>query len=183
MNKWWLVVLSVILSAPLALAAEPATMFGRVWQTIMSIGNLSFLGLSDGSVVVAFTRVLIWILLFTVFFAVMLSLGAGGATPGRPTAAAAFSFLNRNQAIIVAGVIATIGAVFMPAQVLLATGAGWATAISLILVGLPVVGVWWALMNWPAGHDTRATLFLKFLMCLLLFWVLSAMRFHLARMI
>src|SRR3989344_2843319 len=156
MKKKWLAAFVGIISIPLVLADLNST-FGGVWQTILSIGNLSFLGLSDGSVVVAFTRILIWILLFTIFFAaalLVLGPGSGGGTTFRTS-----NLLTRGQSGIVAGVIATIGTVFMPAQVLLATGAGWATFISLVLIGLPVVGVWWALMNWPAGPDTRATLF------------------------
>lgn len=182
MKKGWIAILAAMASLPVALAADLSV--NGVWQTVLSIGNLGFLGLSDGSVVAAFTRILIWILLFTVFFGVMTTMGAGAAAAAGGGARGSFSFLNRGQAGVVAGVVATIGAIFMPTQVLLATGAGWATVISLVLIGLPIVGVWWALLNWPgAGRETRATLFLKFLLCLLLFWVLSAMRFHLARMI
>jgi hypothetical protein len=177
MNKKWLMGIISALSIPVALGDIGGTL-SNVWFKILSFGNLSFLGLSDGSVVVAFTRLLIWILLFTVFFAVLTAFkGRDGKGP--------FGWINRNQAMVVAGVVATIGAIFMPASVLLATGAGWATAIALILVGGPVVGLAYLLWSIPGegNKETRGTVFLKLLICLLLFWILSAMKFHVSRML
>ena len=83
--------------------------------------------------------------------------------------------------------MATITAIFLPPEVLLATGTGWATLVALILVGGPVVGVGWLIWQIP-GRDadgnprpeTRATVALKIIICLILFWVLSAMKTHVA---
>lgn len=187
MHKKWLMVLISSVSIPLVLADIPETL-RSVWMKILSFGNLSFLGLSDGSVVVAFTRLLIWIFLFTVFFAVITAFGGQGQG-GQGQNRGVLSFLNRTQAMIVAFVVATIGAVFLPAQVLLATGAGWGTAIGFLLVGGPVVGIGYLLWYIPgkddAGNrrpDTKGTVFLKLILCLLLFWILSAMKFHVSRM-
>ena len=172
-QKWWLAVLS-LLSIPLV-AADTGIM-SNLWYKVLSIGNLSFIGLSDGSIVAAFVRLLIWILLFTVFFAVITGLGGKEGT-------APMSVFNRGQAGIVAAVIATIGAIFLPAQVLLATVAGWATAVSLLLIGGPVVGIGVLLMKYPGqGQETKMTVLIKLVLCLLLFWILTAMKFHVTRM-
>jgi len=175
MKKSWLFGLISLLLIPAALADVGSTLSG-VWWKILSIGNLSFLGLSDGSIVAAMVRILIWILMFTVFFAVMTAFGGSSDR--------ALGFLNRGQSIVIAAVIATIGAVFLPPQILLATGAGWATAIALILIGGPVVGVAFLLWKIPwEGDETRGTLLLKLVLCLLLFWILSVMKVHVAGMV
>ncbi|MDO8656394.1 MAG: hypothetical protein Q7K45_04090 [Nanoarchaeota archaeon] len=171
-TKWWLTVLS-LLSVPFV--AADTGIISTLWYRVLSIGNLSFLGLSDGSIVAAFVRLLIWLLLFTLFFAVITGLGGTKITP--------MSFFNRGQAGIVAAVIATIGAIFLPAQVLLATGVGWATAVALLLIGGPIVGIGVLLMKYPGqGQETKMTVLIKLVLCLLLFWILTAMKFHVTRM-
>ena len=174
MKKSWLFTLMSLLLIPTALADIGQTL-KNVWWKVLSIGDLSFLGLSDGSVVVAITRILIWILMFTVFFAVInFFSGDSGA----------LSFLKKNHAVVVAAAIATIAAIFLPAQVLLATGTGWATAIALILIGGPIVGIAYLLWKIPfEGEETRFTVLLKIALCLLLFWILTAMGHHVGRMI
>jgi len=174
MNTKWLVAVLSLLSLPFV-AAESG-IFSNIWYKVLSIGNLSFLGLSDGSIVAAFVRILIWLLLFTVFFAVIIGLGGKEGT-------APMSFFNRGQAGLIAAIIATIGAIFLPAQVLLATGVGWATAIALLLIGGPVVGIGVLLMKYPGqGQETKMTVLIKLVLCLLLFWILTAMKFHVTRM-
>lgn len=172
-QKWWLAVLSLL---TIPFVAADTGIISTLWYRVLSIGNLSFLGLSDGSIVAAFVRLLIWILLFTVFFAVITGLGGAKGT-------APMSFFNRGQAGVIAAVIATIGAIFLPAQVLLATGVGWATAIALLLIGGPVVGIGVLLMKYPGqGNETKMTVLIKLVLCLLLFWILTAMKFHVTRM-
>ena len=173
-KKWMLIGLLSTLIIPTALADIGSTL-QNVWFRILGVGSLSFLGISDGSLVVAFTRILIWILMFTVFFALTTSLGGAGGS---------LSFLKRNHALVISFVIATIAAVFLPAQVLLATGTGWATAIALILIGGPIVGIAYLLWKIPGeGNETKFTVIVKIILCLLMFWILSAMKFHVGRMI
>lgn len=176
-KKWWL--LGALASLPLALADISSTM-GGVWNSILSVGNLSWLGVSDGGLVVAFTRILLGLLAFTLFFAVITVFGGGKGDAKK----APISFFNRTQAMIVAGILAIMTAVFLPAQVILAVGAGWATAFAFILLFGPVAGVGYFLWSFPfdGRPDTKGTLFLKFILCLLLFWILSAMRYHVARL-
>ncbi len=173
MHKKWLLAVLTLLTIPLV-AAESGIL-SNLWYKVLSIGNLSFLGLSDGSIVAAFVRILIWLLLFTVFFAVITGLGGAKTAP--------MSFFNRGQAGLIAAIIATIGAIFLPAQVLLATGVGWATAIALLLIGGPVVGLGVLLIKYPGqGQETKMTVLIKLVLCLLLFWILTAMKFHVTRM-
>lgn len=177
-KKWWL--LAGLLSIPFALADINSTFMG-IWNKVLSIGNLSFLGVSDGGAVVAFTRILIGILAFTLFFGVITVFGGKGGGKS------ALSFFNKNQAMIVSAVLAVMTSVFLPAEVLLAVGSGWATAMAFVLIGGPIVGIGYMLFNltkWVNnGVETRGIIFLKIMLCLLLFWVLSAMRYHAARLL
>src|SRR3989344_1112921 len=170
MKKMWFV--SVLLAIPFATALDVVGTLGNVWDRILGIGSLNFLGVSAGVGVTALTRILIWILMFTIFFAVMTGLkGATGST------GSIFGLFSRTQAGIVAAVIATIAAIFLPPDVLLATGTGWATAVALLLIGGPIVGLAYLLYTIPGkGQDTKATVFVKLVLCLLLYWILSAMR-------
>ena len=178
-KEWILFGLVFSLVIPTALADVTGTL-GNVWWKIMHVGSLGFLGLAEGTVVVALTRILLWILMFTVFFALIASFSGSGHS---------LSFLKRNHAMVVAGIIATIAAIFLPASVILATGAGWATAVALILVGGPVVGIAYLLWKIPGKDDegnskeTKATVMLKIFLCLLLAWILTAMKYHVGRMI
>ncbi len=165
MKKKWVKLfvynLILLLVIPAALASLGDT-FVSVWQRILSIGTLSFIGLSG---VVPLTRILIWIFIFTAIFATITSLKQ------RPP----FSLFNRAQAGVVAAVVATISAVFMPAPVLLAAGTGWATVVALFLIGGPIVGLGYLLLTFPK-EDTKGTVLLKLVLCLLVFWILSAMK-------
>ena len=172
-----------LLSIPLV-AADFVGTIGNVWNRILGIGGLGFVGVSGGDGVIALTRILIWILLFAVFFAVLTGLGGVGRGADAPRGTGVFGFLNRGQALVVAMVMATIAAIFIPPEVLLATGTGWATAVALILIGGPIVGLAYLLITIPGTDErgtnleTRATLFVKFVVCLLLYWILSAMRHY-----
>ncbi len=165
MKKKWLKLamysLILLLVIPVVLADIGSTL-GNVWQKILSIGTLSFIGISG---VVPLTRILIWIFIFTAIFATITSLKDR----------APFSLFNRAQAGVVAAVIATISAIFIPAQVLLATGTGWATVVALFLIGGPIVGLGYLLLTFPK-EDTKGTVLLKLVLCLLVFWILSAMK-------
>ncbi len=177
--------LTTLLSIPFT-AASMGSMLNTVWQKILWIGNFGPLGISvaPANAVVAFTRILIWILMFTMFFAIITTMGGSKKNTG------ALGFLNRNQAMVVAAVIATISAIFIPPQVLLATGAGWGTLIALILIGLPLAGIVYLFWLIPGKDDqgspkpeTRGTVFLKLLLCLLLFWILTAMKYYVSKLV
>lgn len=188
MKKKWivlslaLIILTVLISISSVLAQEEETLpenkgiISSIWDRVLYFGALEFLGVSSDLMIAAFIRILVWILIFTIFFAVLMAMKSGKW---------GFKWLEKTQAIVVAIVLATIAAIGIPVSVLLAITAGWATAISLILLGLPVVGLGLLMITWPGKDDqgrsreTRGTLFLKVVMGLLLLWILSAMKFHL----
>ncbi len=170
-------ILLLLLLLPPVVALPFSDQLGNVWNNIITIGNLNWLGYSDANLVLGLMRILLWFLIFTLFFAV--TTGLGGEKGSAP-----MKFFGRKQAAIVAAIIATITAVFLPASVLLATGAGWATVVAFVLIGLPVVGIAYLLWKIPwEGEETKFTVFLKLILCLVLFWVLSAMKYHLDKVL
>lgn len=169
MQKKWLYSIITLLIIPTVLADT----LGDIWVGILSVGDLSFLGLSDGNIVSAFIRLLIGIMLFTILFAVTTGMGGGGQ------GTAPFSFLSRAQAGVISAIVSIITVIFLPPQILLAAGAGWATAIALILIGGPIVGLAFLLWKWPgSGNETKATVTLKIILCVLLLWILIVVENH-----
>ncbi len=164
----------VLLAALPEVAAPGITDYvNNIWLKILKIGDLSAIGLGNEAVIVNFSRLLLALTIFAVFFGIMTTFGGAN---GRP-----FGFLNRNQAMIVAGLLAILGAIFLPVQIILAIGGAWATAIAALLIGGPVAGLGFLLWNitGPNGQDTRATVFLKLFLCIVLFWILTVMHYHL----
>lgn len=151
--------------------------FSSIWNTIMGVGNLGFLGFQNQEVVTGLTRILLWILIFTVMFAIIRGLG------GKDDSKGIFSFLRHQQAAVVALVVATIAAIFLPMHVILAVGAGWATAVALLLIGAPIIGFGYLLITYPGKErETKATVLIKILICLLMLWILTAVKFHVGKL-
>ena len=97
------------------------------------------------------------------------------------------SFLNRNQSLVVAAILAIMTAVFLPIQVILAVGAGWGTAVAFLLIGGPIFGlmyILWNLTEWVTSDnkETRGTYFAKLILCMVLFWILAAMTHHIGKL-
>lgn len=173
MKKRWILWLTTLLAAVPLVQASLNSRIRSIFESIIEIGSLSFLGVPSGSMLIMFVRFLIGILVFTIIFAVMSTLG-GAKKGGIP-------WMKRNIAVVVALVIALITMIFLPVDVLLAAGGGLGVAIGMILVGAPVVAIAMMIIKLPgqaSGGDTRASLFLKLLLCCLLFWVLTAMSYH-----
>ena len=167
MKRGWLVTL-LLLIIPSTFAATGISGLDNAWRTFISLGNLSFLGFPDASLVHGFLRILVGILVFTLFFALLTSL--------KQT-----KFFNRGQSGVVAGILAIITAIFLPAELLTGIGAGYATAVSLILIGVPVVGTFYLLFQLPSKE--RWEVFLKIVVLLILLWVLLVMKYHVARIV
>lgn len=182
MQKKWLLLLSILLSLPLALA--DLGIVSRVWDRMMFMGNLGMFGLSDGGAVVALTRLLLGIVVFTVFFATITVFGGG---PKADAGKAPLSFFNRGQAVIISLVLALMVMIFIPAEVILGVGVGWATAVALLLVGVPVLGIGALIWNMDKivenKSETKGTIIMKIILCLLLLWILVAMRYHVGMLV
>lgn len=172
MRKIVLVLLGLLLFIPKVIADGLTDRLGSIWDKVLIVGDLSSIGLGSEAVIVNFTRLLLAILAFALFFAVLT--GFKGKSP--------FQFINRNQAMVISGVLAVMAAIFLPIEVILATGGAWATAVAAILIGGPVAGLGFLLWQIPGTGkpETRATAFLKLVLCFVLFWILSVMRHHLA---
>tara|TARA_Y100000310_G_scaffold345611_2_gene467301 strand:+ start:6510 stop:7034 length:525 start_codon:yes stop_codon:yes gene_type:complete len=169
MQKRWL---SGILAAIAATPLVQASLGGRIqglFQTMVEIGSLNFLGVPNGSMIVMFVRVLIGILVFTILFALSSFMG----TKNMP-------WMKRNHAVVVSACIALITMIFLPVQVLLAAGGGFGVAVGMGLVAAPIVAIVVMIMKLPGetGVDDRTSIFLKLLLCCILFWVLTAMSYH-----
>lgn len=168
MLKRVIVFLSMLSVLPSTLAATGISGLDNAWRTVLSLGNLSFLGFPDASLVHGFLRILVGILVFTIFFALLTSLQQT-------------KFFNRGQSGVVAGILAIITAVFLPAELLTGIGAGYAAAVSLVLIGVPVVGTFYLLFQLPSKE--RWEVFLKIVVLLILLWVLLVMKYHVARLV
>lgn len=178
-------ILASLISLQMVLAEG---MVGRVFDRVIGIGNLGFLGLGDGPIVVGLTRLLLWALMFTLFFGVLTGFGARGsssAVSGATAATGWASIFTKNQALVVSFILATIASIFMPVQVVLAVGGGWSTALALLLIGGPILGlgyVMWTKIPSKDVGETRGHVAIKLGISLLLFYILSAMRVHIGRL-
>ena len=97
------VVLSTIAATSLLIPsalASPLDFVSGIAQSILKIGNLSWLGVTDTNIITSFTRLLIFFLVFTILFTIIV--GLGGKTGTAP-----MKFFNRGQAGVVAAIIAT----------------------------------------------------------------------------
>ncbi len=144
----------------------------NVWESVLSVGSLGFLGVTPDTAVVAFTRILLVIFVFAILFGVLSGFG-GSAGP--------LSFLSRGQAGVVAGIIAIMTGIFFPPSVILAIGTEWATLVSLILLGAPILAL--SFLLWTIPKDSCAWRFLRLVVGLLLFWIVSAMRQHVLQLV
>jgi hypothetical protein len=129
--------LAIGMSLPSVMAASDS-----VWASIVDFLNLNFLGGEGGDAAyyVAFTRMAVFFLLFTVIFAVlkMLKYGKDEKHP----------FAEKNVSIVIAFCFAGISAVFIPGSLLLVIGMMYASVTVWILVGAIIFGLfflYWAL--------------------------------------
>jgi len=123
--RWTKVGVISLLLVSLLLAScspEPGPSGQEIWNKILWVGSLGFLGENDHGLV-SFMRILIFILMFALLF-------EGSKVTG----------LSRNIAIVVSAVIAIMSSLFIPASVLEAIGVTYATLISIIFIGVPIIG-------------------------------------------
>lgn len=169
MQKRWI---TGLVAAIAAIPLVQASLGGRIqslFYDIVEIGSLNFLGVPNGSLLMMFVRFLIGILIFTILFALSVFMG----TKNMP-------WLKRNHAVVISACIALITMVFLPVQVLLAAGGGLGVAVGMALVAAPVIAIVIMINKLPGetGADDRTSIFLKLLLCCILFWVLTAMSYH-----
>lgn len=172
MEKKQVLAYSVFFVFLASLPAALALTFDNVWRDFISMGNLSFLGFGDYNILAGLTRLLLAIMIFTLFFA-LLSKEWGS-----------FKIFERNHAVIIALVLAIMSSVFMPVQIILAVGTGWGTAVAFILIGAPIVGIAYLLHLLSHGRpDNRFTVFVKIILCLIMLFILNSMKYYAERLV
>src|SRR3989338_7187068 len=116
-----LLLMSSLLSS-FVMAAETAG--GKVFTKIITLEYLQEWGITKASIdpIEGFTRLLLLILLFALLYkgAELLKLGS-------------------NIAIVIAATLSLLTVIFIPGTILLATGASYATLVSLVITGLPIL--------------------------------------------
>lgn len=148
-----LVVIGILLVFLLVASCTPETgpSGEEIWEKILWFGTLGFLGDYDGGMV-GFMRILIFILVFGLIYT------ASGAVPG----------LNRNVAIVVSLILSIMSVLFIPNSILIGVGAAYATIVSVILIGAPIVGGYLLFRAIPEEHRlARITVLLLLLLVLI----------------
>ncbi|MEK6951038.1 MAG: hypothetical protein AABX13_04925 [Nanoarchaeota archaeon] len=130
-----------------------------IWDKILNVASLQFLGVTEGNALIAFMRLLVAILVFAVLFEL------GRLTP-----------LGRNTAIVVAAILAIMSAIFIPGNLLAGIGGAYATVVAFVLLGIPVLGGFYALMAIPG--TSRGMIALRLAVILLLLWILISIKTH-----
>jgi hypothetical protein len=161
------VLLGLLLSLPLAVAG-PVDTFRQISGKFVQFGNLSFLGLTDATVITSLMRILVWFLVFTIFFAISSNEHV-------------VKIINKKFAMVISFIVATISAIFLSDALLKFIGSGAASLVAFILIGGPVVGVGYLLWKIPGKDNEEHTghVFLKLCLCVFLLWILGSIKFHL----
>lgn len=123
------VLLLVGILSPLLVQASVGNTISNIFNQIIEIGSLSFLGFPGAGDVVSLLRILVFILTFTILFAVF-TLANGY-----------IKFLTRNITIVISLILSIFGTVFIPPEVLIASGVAYSTLISVILLSAPFIGM------------------------------------------
>jgi len=128
-----------------------------IFDKIISIGKLDFLGMTGESAISGFMRIMIFILVFTVLYEASRFLGASDGTR-----------------VTISLIISIISCIFIPKTVLIAIGTSYGLIVSLFLIGSVIVGGFFAIFQIPRQpwywHLTRIGV-----LCLLL-WLLLIMK-------
>ncbi len=131
----------------------------EIWDTIIKLGSLEYFGVTGTNALVSFMRVLVAILVFAILFEVSHFLG-----------------FSRNARIALALILSVISSIFIPAEVLAGIGGAYATLISFVLIGTPLVAGMVAYFNIP--HTTRGWIAVRMVILFLLLWILLAVKHH-----
>ena len=98
----------------------------------LPIFSLSFLGLTGENSIMAFMRLVIVILVFTLLYE-----------------ASRFLPFQRNARMVIAGVISIIAGLFIPGTILIAIGSSYGFLVALVLLATPILGSFWLFSIMP----------------------------------
>jgi hypothetical protein len=106
-----------------------------IWVNyLLPIFSLSFLGLTGENSIMAFMRLIIIILVFTLLFE-----------------ATRLIRFPRNTGIVIAGVIAIMSGLFIPGTILIAIGSSYGFLVALVLLATPILGSFYLFSIMPTA--------------------------------
>lgn len=143
-------------------SAGPLDSAGDAFEKVINLGTLNFLGSSD-SQVIGFIRILLGILIFTLFYALSGTLG---------------EYISRNIAITISIILAIITSIAMPAGVISAVLVSYGTIMSFLLLGIAIVPLAWFIIFHPT--QTRAMAALKLALLGFVSWLIGQVNIHLS---
>lgn len=144
-------------------STDGETTFSGIWKMIINIASLQVFGLSGGTAIGAFMRVIVGILVFAILH----------------WAAVSFVFTApnaRRTAMVVALVLATMTAIFIPDQIFAAIGGSYALAFSAVLIAIPVIGGLYLVLSDTILPNTRFGNILRVLTLIIILWILIAVK-------
>jgi len=165
MKKGYILLMFLILGVVMSQAVFAAP-FGEtvssVFEKVIGVGTLNFLGSSD-SQVIGFIRILLAILIFTIFFAL---------------SGAMSDYISKNIGITISVILALISAIAIPSGVIAAILTTYGTIMSFVILGAAVVPLAWFIIFHPT--ETRAMAALKLAMLGFVMWLIGQVNIHLS---
>lgn len=137
---------------------EPGPSFKDIWNKLLWFGSLGFLGENEFGLV-GFMRILLVVLVFALLY-------EGSRVAG----------FSQNTGIVVSAILAIISVIFIPNAVLAGIGAAYATIVSIVFIGVPVVGGLLVFRMIPG--NTRGEIFIRIIILLILLMILISVKSH-----
>jgi hypothetical protein len=156
------VVFSMVIAPFVSAAiAGPVEILQNVGKGILHVFDFSWILGQGDEAIGAFMRICIWLFIFTILFAASQQIfGAIGLT------------YQRNIAIVIAIIIATISSIFIPIHVLLAIGEIYSTIATMVMFGIAIFAIgYFYYVTWP--RPGRFWIILR-IFVLILFWFILA---------
>ncbi len=138
--------------------AEAGPSLGDIWNKLLWFGSLGFLGENEFGLV-GFMRILLVVLVFALLY-------EGSRVAG----------LSQNIGIVVSAILAIISVIFIPNAVLVGIGAAYATIVSIVFIGVPVVGGLLVFRTIPG--NTRGEVIIRIIILLILLMILISAKSH-----
>lgn len=158
-----LVVLGLFLAACTSSGGDGETTFSGIWKMVVNIASLQVFGLTGGTAIGAFMRIVGGILIFAVLH----------------WAAVTFMFTApnaRKTATVVALALAVMTAILTPDGVFVAIGGSYALAFSAVLIAIPVIGGLYLVLSDTILPNTRFGNILRVLTLIIILWILIAVK-------
>ncbi|MBN2454205.1 hypothetical protein JXB11_01530 [Candidatus Woesearchaeota archaeon] len=157
--------LAALILTPVVMADTTIVSVGSIWDKILSFFNLDWIGMDDADRVGGFMRIVVFLLFFSIFHAVLRASSALNKT------------FNNRIAGVVAFCISAISAIFIPTKVLITIGEAYGTVVAWLMLGLVVLGIIYITYGAIKPRTGPTTAFhhgTRIALLILLYWILSA---------